>query len=806
MKNKCILFCLILLSISGIAQTFSIDGKILSSNKKTPVMGAQVFLTPGNYSTESNESGVFNFKSLKNGSYVISIHNTGFTSLSQTIKIENANQTLDFILESTVVKLDEVNINVKQQNDFGINRLNSVEGTSIYSGKKTDVIKMDNVTGNLAANSSRQIYSKVPGLNIWESDGAGLQLGIGGRGLSPNRVSNFNTRQNGYDISADALGYPESYYTPPAEAIEQIEIVRGAASLQYGTQFGGMVNFKLKKGPEDKKLQFISRQTGGSFGFYNTFNSLGGTVKKWNYYVCHQYKRGDGWRENSGFSSNLVHSAFTYKANDKLSLSLEYTYMHYLAQQAGGLTDFLFDQNPRQSIRNRNWFKVNWNLGAVILNYKINAKSEFNWRNFGLYAGRDALGFLGSINRADPLEERNYLQDVFKNFGSEARFIHKYKAFKKDAVFLVGARYYKGFTDRKQGLGNSSNGPDFTFLNPNNLEDSDFDFPSQNIAAFTENIFYLNQKLSITPGIRFENIYTSSIGYYNEEYKDLAGNIIFQQKTEDNRSNSRSFVIGGLGMSYKASKKMEFYGNISQNYRAINFNDMRVANVNLVVDPNLKDEKGYSSDLGIRGTIKSYFSYDVSLFLLNYQDRIGSVLLTDSATYNLYRYRTNIADSKSYGVESFFELDVWKLIKGASSKNSLSIFTNIGLLDARYNNSKEAAYENKKVELAPAFIGKTGLTFSRENIKVNCQFSYTDQQYTDATNAEFASNAVSGIVPAYYILDLSLQYTLKKFLFAGGVNNLTNNLYFTRRADGYPGPGIIPSDGRSLYLTVQVKL
>ncbi len=71
---------------------------------------------------------------------------------------------------------------------------------------------MKDITANTATNNSRQIYSKIAGLNIFESDGgAGLQLSIGGRGLDPNRTSNFNTRQNGYDISADALGYPESY-------------------------------------------------------------------------------------------------------------------------------------------------------------------------------------------------------------------------------------------------------------------------------------------------------------------------------------------------------------------------------------------------------------------------------------------------------------------------------------------------------------------------------------------------------------------------------------------------------------------
>jgi Fe(3+) dicitrate transport protein len=75
------------------------------------------------------------------------------------------------------------------------------------------------------------------------SDG-GLQLSIGGRGLDPNRTSNFNTRQNGYDISADVLGYPEllcnTYRSFGRSNYSWCSL------LQYGTQFGGLVNFKLK--------------------------------------------------------------------------------------------------------------------------------------------------------------------------------------------------------------------------------------------------------------------------------------------------------------------------------------------------------------------------------------------------------------------------------------------------------------------------------------------------------------------------------------------------------------------------------
>ena len=127
---------------------------------------------------------------------------------------------------------------------------------------------------NLASNNARQIYNQIPGLNIYQNDDAGLQLNIGGRGLDPNRTSNFNTRQNGYDISADALGYPESYYTPPPEGLEEIQILRGAASLQYGTQFGGLINFKIKRPKPEERFELITRNTTGSNNLFTNFTSV----------------------------------------------------------------------------------------------------------------------------------------------------------------------------------------------------------------------------------------------------------------------------------------------------------------------------------------------------------------------------------------------------------------------------------------------------------------------------------------------------------------------------------------------------
>lgn len=764
--------------------------------------GAQVNVP--NQQTETDAAGHFNLSSVKEGELQFTVFLQGYKKYSQKIVV-TSDTTLLIQLDSLGTNLNEVVIEAEKDNSFGIGKLNNVEGTSIYAGKKSEVIYLNDINANLAANNSRQVFAKVAGINIFENDGAGIQLGIGGRGLNPNRVSNFNTRQNGYDISADALGYPESYYTPPTEALDRIEVIRGAASLQYGTQFGGFINFKFKTPPADKKIQLTSRQTYGSFGLINSFNSVGGTIKKISYYTFYQYKQGNSWRPNSGFKMHTAHASVNYQVNSRLKITGDYTYMTYLAQQPGGITDKQFDKDPSQSIRNRNWFKVNWNLASLTLDWKLSPSARMSWMNFGLIADRITVGYLGQINRADPLTERDILGDEYKNFGSELRFLKRYQLLKNTSVFLVGARYYQGKTIRKQGLGDTTSKANFNYLNPNNLEHSDYTFPSKNLALFSENIFQLTKKLSLTPGVRFEYISTSAKGYYKETNRDLAGNIILDLKREEERNSNRSFLLGGLGLLYKPISKLELYANFSQNYRSINFNDMRVVNPNFKVDPNLKDETGYTADAGVRLTLKDLLYVDFSVYYLRYNDRIGTVLKEDESTYVLYRYRTNISDSRNVGAECFAELDIIKLFK-KNAKHKLSYFVNASFTDARYISSQQSGFNNKIVELVPTSILRSGLTYKYKSFSTTVQGSYTAEQFADASNSKFSTNAITGIIPAYTICDFSAQYTLKMFNLSAGVNNFLNEVYFTRRAEGYPGPGILPSDPINFYVTLQLKL
>lgn len=790
-------FCLI--SIFTKAQQFEIAGKIILSGK--PVEGAIISLERQSKTTKSNASGEFVFKELSAGKYTVAISFTGAKDVKKTVEIIDSNAELAIKLETDkAIQLDVVDIT--RINDKVADKLNQVEGTAIYAGKKTEVINLKNINANLATNNARQVYARVAGLNIWEYDGGGLQLGIGGRGLNPSRVSNFNMRQNGYDISADALGYPESYYTPPTEALDRIEIVRGAASLQYGTQFGGMINFKMKKGPTDKQLEFTSRQTLGSYGFFNSFNSIGGQVKKLNYYAFYQYKKGDSWRPNAHFDQNTAYAHLDYAFTSKLKLTAEYTHMDYLAQQPGGLTDEQFEADPSVSVRDRNWFKVKWNLFNLSLDYQLGEHTKLNWINYHLDAGREALGVLSYINRPDPGEgtPRDLMADKYDNYGSELRVLHQYKLFKdQTSSLLVGARAYKGLTFKKQGDADTGLGPDFNFLN-NQPNKSDFKFPGTNLALFAENIFQITSKLSVTPGARFEYIYTGAKGTYTQfqfGVPDLTKN--------DNKSNPRSFILFGIGTSYKPHPGIELYANISQNYRSINFTDLRVQNQNARVDSLLKDERGYTADGGVRGNLKDWLYYDLSVFYLKYNDRIGSVFTTDASNM-IYRLRTNVADSRNIGFESLIEADLLKALTQGASKYKLMAYTNFSLINARYINTENTAIKDKEVEFVPPLLFRTGLSFGNKIFNTSLQYAHVAQHFSDATNAESTPTAVDGIVPAYQIVDFSASYNWKWFTLSGSINNLLNEKYFTRRADGYPGPGILPSDNRTFYLTLQVKL
>ena len=106
----------------------------------------------------------------------------------------------------------------------------------------------------------------------------------------------------------------------------------------------------------------------------------------------------------------------------------------------------------------------------------------------------------------------------------------------------------------------------------------------------------------------------------------------------------------------------------------------------------------------------------------------------------------------------------------------------------------------------PKINFKSGYVLSFKKYSFRTQLTYISSQFTDATNAiESNLSGVIGLIPEYTVLDISGSYNWKRIRVEYGINNVLDKSYFTRRATGYPGPGIIPSPRRNFYLTLELN-
>jgi Fe(3+) dicitrate transport protein len=759
----------------------------------TVYAGASVSIN-ATFKTTSDQAGYFQIDEVPYGRAVLEIQYEGTRRYTKILNVNTDKMDLKIQLgHISLTELDEVTVRERLYMN-GLGKMGSTRGTAIFEGKKNDVLVMSNIDANVATNNTRQVFAKVAGTNIWENDGSGIQVNVSSRGLSPNRSWEYNMRQNEYDIAADIMGYPDMYYSPPMEAISHIEVVRGSASLQYGTQLGGLMNFVLKQGSTTKPIEIESKQSVGAYGLFNSYNSIGGTKGKLQYFGYFHHRSADGWRENSDYKWNTGFASLSYKVNDKLKLGAEFTMMDFLLHLSAGLADSMFHVDARKSVRERNWFRVSWRIPSLRVDYKLSKSSRLSIVSYMLLSSRKSIENTKTVDILADTGYRDIRVDRYRNFGLEARSLTDYAFTPKfTGTLAAGVRFYRGRTLRGQGLGTAEREPDFTFLHPDNLEYSDYAFRNTNLALFAENIFKIG-KLSVVPGIRYEYIKFVADGYYN-----ASGN-----RTKEDGASKRQFPLLGIGLEYKLKPQISLYANATQGYRAANFNDIRITSPNLVIDPDLKDSKGYNVDLGVRGKYKNFFNFDIDVFYLNYSDRIGLVTRThpDNTTYVI---STNIASSRNTGIETFADVDFIKVFN-PESKKGLSLFVSYAYIDARYTRSEKDFLKDKKVEFAPQNILRSGLTFKLPMFSTTLGYSYVDKQFSDANNTIFTRSGSNGLIPSYQVFDWSSDIKVDIYRIGLSINNIGNKKYFTRRATSYPGPGLIPAEPRTFVVSFGVKI
>jgi Fe(3+) dicitrate transport protein len=700
-----------------------------------------------------------------------------------TVDVEIALRTTRTTLAPVVVSADRA-LHV-------IGHLGDVSDDVIYAGKKTELIIIDSLRANLAVDVERQILGRIPGAHFSETAGAGFPSnGVSFRGLDPTQSLELNTRQNGVSIAADLFGYPETYYTPPAEALERIEVVRGAGSLAFGPQFGGAINYIVRHGKFGASPTVTSRQTAGSYGLLNSFNSIGGGSRSLSYYAFLHYRGADGQRPNSDYRQTTAYASTSWHATERLTLSAEHTRYRNRIHMAGGLSDQQFSVDPTRSYRARNWLASPWNVSALRADYVLSPRVRLESTLSYLATDRHLVwrnedGGPSSLDEVDPatgaFAAREVERETFENWTSESRLRVDHRLLGHDATLTSGVRAGWNRMYRFAG-GPGSTGSDFDMRLHGGTWERALYFRTPSVAAFAEELVRPTDRLSITLGVRRDQVRSTARGY-----TDVDSTFV---------PRSVEYNLFGVGAQYLTSESTALYGNISQAYRPILYEALTPLGSVTRVDPTLRAAHGYNAETGWRGTLRDALKVDVGLFYLSYRDRIGTRSGNDAS--GEFTETTNIGNSVHRGAEAYVEFDPLIMNGRASSVGNVDLFTSLAYVDARYVSGQ---FSGNRVEQAPRVVGRVGATYGLGRFSSTLQLSHTSKAYGDANNGIVATDdAVAGLVPAYSLLDYSGQLAVGSgYQLTFGVNNLANARYFTKRTGEYPGPGILPGAARSVY-------
>ncbi len=675
-------------------------------------------------------------------------------------------------------------------------------GNMILGGRKLEEIPLSNLPANLGEKVGRQVFSKIPGAFIYDMDGSGNQVNISLRGLDAHRSWELNVRQNGIITNTDMYGYPASHYSVPMEAVDRIEIVRGTAALQYGQQFGGMLNYILKTPDTTRAISYESINTAGSHGLLSTYHSIGGKVGQLTYQAFYHKRVSDGYRDNARSEAEAQHISLNYQfPNRDLSIGAELSRSTYLYQIPGPLNDEMFEENPRMATRFRNFYSPDILIPALNINWSPTENTHLQLTASGVFGDRSSVVFAGNSLREDVIDPetndfspRDVAVHDYYSRTAELRLLQHYQlgAFKND--LSVSVRYFNNKNIRRQrGVGTT--GLDYDLSVPGGFG-RDLRLDSESIGLAVENQFWVNDHLSFSPGIRIEH-----------GSSDLSGRIDYIDEDEVPMDIPYEFITVGFHGQYYLANGARFYGGGSQANRPVLFQDLVPGDPFSRISRDLEHSFGYNAEVGFENHTGNNIQYSLTLFRTYIGDRIGN--LVETIGDDNFLVKSNIGNSRTDGIETFVNINLLD-----SEYFRLSFFNSTSIMRGRYTSGEitsgdeNIGLRGNRIESVPTWISRSGGMLEMAGLTAILQHQYVGETYADPLNTkEPGPSGAVGLVPSYNVWDLSLSVRLSsKLEFRFNVNNIFDEQYFTKRPTMYPGPGVWPSDGRTLSATGIIRL
>ncbi|MBI4372756.1 MAG: hypothetical protein HY585_03410, partial [Candidatus Omnitrophica bacterium] len=429
-------------------------------------------------------------------------------------------------------------------------------------------------------------------------------------------------------------------------------------------------------------------------------------------------------------------------------------------------------------------FRLERYYGTVKYEHEFSEDTQLDGLVYGghyrRYSKRQRGGGFGTVPTGANSATNDIEEQDFYNLGFEPRFRHNYELFGETHTVSAGIHTFASHSPREDQRG-------LTLAADSGTLRKKSDRDTWYLSLFLENIFRWG-KLTVTPGVRLENIWQ----HINEKLNlDKTATPLADEKSYDFAP-----LFGG-GIAYEIAKAVTAYTNLSQSYRPKIYTQAVPTGTNQTVTEDLKEGAAWQYDVGLRGKPTDFLAWDVSYFILSFNDQIGTI----------GNEIKNLGDSFHQGIEFYGEADFVKAFdyfnhsEYAKQIGSLSEFFALTLLNADYRNGPT---EGRTPQYAPQFTLKFGTNYNlKDRAKLSLLATLVDDHFADD------AHTANRYIPYYSVWDLTGEVVLLKHLakmfdlsIFAGINNLFNENYTAR----IRGDGIDPAYPRNFYGGVKVSL
>jgi len=659
------------------------------------------------------------------------------------------------------------------------NNLPSVDAGMVFAGKKTTSVDLQAQPTFIEPNL-RLMFARLPGLFVSEQKIPSI-FNVNYRGLGNPHESEFVAFfQNSVPLAADLFGYPTIYYLPPAQRIDRVEFVRGGSGLLYGPQIGPTINFVTFRADAQAELGGSTEHGFGTDGFYGTFNQVNWGDGTWGLMASYEHREADGPRRNEDFDVDSGYFGVSYEGIDNVRIGFDLDLYQSDSGEAGRLTSLEFATNRDLTKTPFNRVEIDRLMATLSYDQQLSEDATLNGRLWHSYQDRFSRRSAPFIDPADEPATTNIDQQEFKTFGLDLRYARGWGA---DHVLTVGTTAYRTDSPRTRHV--SSDIRSDAQLPQDLLYDQDREITYN--AVFLENLFRFGN-LSLAPALRYERVNYDL--FENVKQPSLSRDPIDVDTTENE-------LLLGLGAMYQLGDVTELYANVSESYRPQRFDDLANPSSELAAENGPDISKAMNYELGLRSSPIAGLLLDVSLFRIEFEDKIEQIQVNVSDVL-----RVNSGDSRHQGLEFSAEYDFFAR---GNSPSHLIGFINGSLLDAEITRSVTPSLVGNTPAFAPEYLFRAGLMYDNDRLQLALTATLVDEQYWQDSNLPRGTGdaQIDAEIPAYEVLDLTAEYRLNRFwsLF-GGINNLLDEDYYSRvRNDG-----IEPAAERTYYAGFRFEL